>query len=308
MGKNHNLATEAMNNRNEPCWCSSGKKWKKCHFPIAAPKTFLSPDQLRKEYQKRYNILIKTKEQIAGIRASWQLAATILDKVCEKAKAGVTTLELNEYANKLHKEAGAIPAPLGYGDPPFPKSICTSLNDVICHGIPDNTVLKEGDILNIDVTCILNNYYGDCSRMVMVGNVSSEKELVTKVAYESLMLACEILKPELPLNQIGEVITTHAEKHGCSVVDQFVGHGVGVKFHEKPDVFHSRNSLAIPLKPGMIFTIEPMINAGKKQAQIDPFDEWTATTIDGKPSAQWEHTVLITESGYEILTPWKADL
>jgi len=292
-----------MDKRNQACWCGSGEKWKKCHFPITSPDP---AKKIRADYKKRYGILIKTDEEIEGIKASCKLAASILDKVCEKAKAGVTTLELNDYAHKLHLEAGATPAPLGYGDPPFPKSICTSLNDVICHGIPGKTVLKEGDILNIDVTCILKGYYGDCSRMAVIGKVSPEKELVTKVSYECLMLACEILKPDILLSQIGDVITSHAKKHGCSVVDQFVGHGVGIEFHEGPQVFHSKNSLHIPLKPGMTFTIEPMINAGKRTAQIDPFDHWTATTIDAKPSAQWEHTILITESGYEILTPWKA--
>ncbi|WP_068468361.1 methionyl aminopeptidase [Parachlamydia sp. C2] len=293
--------------RNDPCWCGSGQKWKKCHFPQPDPKAKLSSlsSDIRSEYFKKYRILIKDKKQIDGIRASCQLASRILDATCALAKEGVTTLELNDYAHRLHQEAGAIPAPLHYGHPPFPKSICTSLNDVICHGIPDSTPLKEGDILNIDITCILNGYYGDCSRMVTIGRISEEKQLVVDVSYECLMRAISLLKPGIPLFQIGEVIETYAHSKGCSVVNQFVGHGVGVEFHEGPQVPHHRNSNSLLLVPGMTFTIEPMINAGVRDAVIDPYDHWTARTKDGKPSAQWEHTLLITEEGYEILTAWK---
>jgi methionyl aminopeptidase len=259
-------------------------------------------NDIRKEYFKKHQIIIKDEEQIKGIRASCQLAAQILDAVCMLAKAGVTTLELNNYAHRLHQEAGAIPAPLNYGSPPFPKSICTSLNEVICHGIPDQTVLQDGDILNIDVTCILNGYFGDCSRMVCIGNVSEERKLVTDVSYECLMRAIAILKPGIALSLIGETIESHALAKGCSVVNQFVGHGVGLAFHEGPQVLHYRNNNHLLLIPGMTFTIEPMINAGVREAVIDPLDKWTARTKDNKASAQWEHTVLITENGYEILT------
>lgn len=297
-----------MIGRNDLCWCGSGKKWKKCHFP-KEPQTETkmekgTPKDLKELYLKKFNIVLKTEREIAGIRAAGHLAAKILEATCAMAKEGVTTLELNDYAHKLHKEAGAIPAPLHYGDPPFPKSICTSLNEVICHGIPDKTPLKKGDILNIDVTCILNGYYGDCSAMVMVGPVSEEKKRVVDVSYECLMRAIIALKPGAKLNVIGEAIESYAEAHRCSVVHQFVAHGVGVDFHENPQIPHYRNSLAIPLTAGMTFTIEPMINAGVAEGTIDSKDHWTARTVDGKPSAQWEHTVLITETGYEILTPW----
>lgn len=296
-----------MIGRNDPCWCGSGKKWKKCHFPEESKKNerhLYEKDQLKDLYFRKHHIIIKNNEQIEGIKASCRLAARILDETCKLAKPGVTTLELNHFAHQLHTQAGAIPAPLNYGTPPFPMSICTSLNEVICHGIPNKIPLKEGDIMNIDVTCILNGYYGDCSRMVVLGKVSEDKQRVVDVSYECLMRSIAILKPGIPVSLIGQVIEDYATPRGCSVVYQFVGHGVGVDFHEGPQIPHNKNSISIPLVAGMTFTIEPMINAGVREAVIDSYDGWTATTRDGKPSAQWEHTVLITDTGYEILTPW----
>lgn len=288
-----------MIQRNDPCWCGSEVKWKKCHFPIAPER---DSKDLADDYKKKYGILIKTPEQIKGIRRSCKLAAKILDETCKLAISGATTLELNDHAHQLHLDAGATPAPLNYGTPPFPKSICTSFNEVICHGIPDKTELQEGDILNVDVTCILDGYYGDCSRMVTIGTVDHDKKLVTEVSYECLMRSISILKPGLFLNEIGEVIESYALAHNCSVVNQFVGHGVGINFHEPPQIPHHFNRLRIPLAEGMIFTIEPMINAGLRGAVIDPKNQWVARTADNKPSAQWEHTILITDSGHEILT------
>lgn len=294
--------------RNDLCWCSSGKKWKKCHFPDTGPqkKALTSKhdfEKLAKLYYNRYNIILKTPEQIAGIRKAGMLAAEILDAVCNMAKEGITTLDLNDYAHALHLKAGAIPAPLHYGEPPFPKSICTSINDVICHGIPDKRALQEGDILNIDVTTIVNGYYGDCSRMVIIGTATEESRHVVDVSYECLRRAVAILKPGIPISHIGDAIQAYADQEGCSVVNQFVGHGVGIAFHEAPQIPHYRNSVDILLAPGMTFTIEPMINAGERAGIIDEADQWTVRTKDGKPSAQWEYTVLITETGYEILTP-----
>lgn len=293
-----------MLGRNDPCWCGSGQKWKKCHYPQVSPSK--TQEALRDQYLKQYRILLKTPEQIEGIRQSCQLAAQILDATCKMAQAGVTTNELDAFASRLHREAGAIAAPLHYGHPPYPKSICTSLNDVICHGIPDDVPLREGDILNIDVSCILQGYYGDCSRMVTIGSISKDKQLVVDVAYESMMKAIKILKPGMLLHEIGDAIESCATSQGCSVVDQFVGHGVGVQFHEAPQVPHHRNQNRTPLAPGMTFTIEPMINAGVKEGYIEEENMWTARTKDGKPSAQWEHTVLITDTGYEILTLLKS--
>ncbi len=296
-----NFTEIQMLNRNDPCWCGSGKKWKKCHAP-EGPNT--PQEILKSRYLKSYGILLKNPEQIEGIRKSGHLAASILDTLCKHAKAGTTTNELNLLAEKLHKDAGAIPAPLGYGSPPFPKSICTSLNEVICHGIPDDRPLVEGDILNIDVTCILNGYYGDCSRMVAIGAISEEKQRVYDVSYECLKRSTAFLKPGVFVYEIGEVIEDYATSHGCSVVNQFVGHGVGTGFHEAPQIPHHYNKVGIALAEGMTFTIEPMINAGERSAMIDPKDHWTARTSDLKPSAQWEYTILITEKGHEILTPW----
>jgi methionyl aminopeptidase len=285
--------------RNDPCWCGSGKKWKKCHAPIRQPQNF---ESLKKEYLKKHQILLKTPEEIEGIRQASRLAATILKKACAFAKEGVTTEELNEFVIQEHKKAHAIPAPLGYGDPPYPKAICTSLNEVICHGIPDDRPLQKGDILNIDVSTILNGFYGDTSAMVCIGEVSEEKRRVVETSYDCLMRSIQLLKPGVHLSAIGDTIETCAAEKGCSVVDQFVGHGVGIDFHEAPQVPHHYNHMHLLLVPGMTFTIEPMINAGTRKALIDPTDQWTARTADGKPSAQWEHTLLITEEGYEILT------
>ena len=289
-----------MIGRNDPCWCGSQKKWKKCHYPDVGAQSFANQ---KREYKNQHHILLKTPEQIEGIRRSGHLAASILNKLCAHAKAGVTTLELNELANQLHAEAGATPAPLNYGTPPFPKSICTSLNEVICHGIPDNRPLQDGDIMNIDVTCILDGYYGDCSQMVTIGKISEEKQLVTDVSHECLMKSIEILKPGVLVSDIGAMIEDHAHSKNCSVVHQFVGHGVGIRFHENPQVSHCRNDINIPLVEGMTFTIEPMINAGVAEGSILE-DGWTAVTNDRKASAQWEHTLLITGTGCEILTPW----
>lgn len=287
--------------RNNPCWCGSGQKWKKCHWPQLGK----TDDQaLAQQYLKQFGIILKTPIQIAGIRKAGHLAAQILDKVCAIAKAGITTNELNTYAEKLHRQAGAIPAPLGYGDPPYKKSICTSLNDVICHGIPDDIPLKEGDILNIDITAILDGFYGDCSKMVTIGAISAEKKNVIEVSYACLMRAIGVVKPGAKLYEIGQAIEEYATAHHCSVVNQFVGHGVGIDFHEPPQIPHNYNHIHIPLVPGMIFTIEPMINAGVREAIIDPHDHWTARTADGRASAQCEHTILVTQTGAEILTPW----
>jgi len=286
-----------MISRNDFCWCGSEKKWKKCHYPEHAPG-----GPIASTYLQKYGIILKSEFQIQKIREACQITAKILDTICAHAKKGVTTLELDELSRELHKKAGVIPAPLGYGDPPFSKTICTSLNEVICHGIPDKRALQDGDILNIDVSCILDGFFGDASRMVMIGDVSQDKRLVVEVSQECLKRAIAICKPGVPISHIGDAIEDYATEHNCSVVNQFVGHGVGIEFHESPEVPHHYNRSQIPMAPGMIFTIEPMINAGVRDAIIDPHDHWTARTKDGKPSAQWEHTILITENGHEVLT------
>lgn len=285
--------------RNSPCFCGSGKKWKKCHAPELPKENF---DQKRARYKKQYGIILKTPREIEGIKKACKLAAYILNELCNMAKAGVTTNQLNEQADYLHKLHGAIPAPKGYGYPPFPKSICTSLNEVICHGIPDDRPLKEGDIMNIDVTSILEGFYGDCSRMVKIGKVSKDAEHLVSVTETCLAKAIEIVKPGVPFSKIGEVIQNYAHSQKCSVVHQFVAHGVGCEFHENPQIPHNKNSLNVPIEAGMTFTIEPMINLGLAEAVIDSVDHWTAKTIDGKLSAQVEHTLLVTNDGCEVLT------
>ncbi len=286
--------------RNQPCWCGSGKKWKRCHYPQASPGN--DATALQKQYLKQYGIILKTEEQIDKIRAASRLSAQILRTLCETAQVGVTTNQLNTLAIDLHKKAKAVPAPLGYGDPPYTKAICTSLNEVVCHGIPDDRPLQEGDIMNIDVSAILDGYFGDCSAMVMLGTVDPEHKRLVETTRECLNQSIEILKPHVLIKEIGATIERHATRFGYSVVNQFVGHGTGLAFHEPPNIPHHLNSCSIPLAPGMIFTIEPMINLGKRGAVIDADDHWTARTADGKVSAQWEHTVLITETGHEILT------
>jgi methionyl aminopeptidase len=288
-----------MISRNDPCWCGSNKKWKKCHFPEKPQLDFNHNKEL---YAKSYGIILKDDDQIQKIKAACHLASSILDKLCSAAIAGVTTQMLDDMSMQLHKEAKAVPAPLGYSTPPFPKSICTSINEVICHGIPNDVPLKNGDIVNIDVTSILDGYYGDCSRMVAIGEISSDKQLVMDVSKECLSRAIAVCSPGVNISAIGEAIEEYAHSQNCSVVHQFVGHGVGVSFHEPPQIPHYNSNIEIPLTPGMTFTIEPMINAGSPDAVIDPKTQWIATTIDNKPSGQWEHTILITANGHEILT------
>jgi len=286
-----------MITRNDPCWCGSGQKWKKCHYPKMPVGASLA-----KQYLLDYGIVLKTPEQIDKIKAACQITAQILDRLCKAATKGVTTLELDELSRELHKKAGATPAPFGYGSPPYPKTICTSLNEVICHGIPDNRPLQEGDIVNIDASAIVDGFFGDCSRMVTIGEISEEKRRVVEVSLHSLNLAIQICKPGSEVWQIGKAIEDYARSQNCSVVNQFVGHGVGIAFHEPPEIPHHYNNVRIPLVPGMTFTIEPMINAGVREGNLDPKDGWTVRTKDHKPSAQWEHTILITETGHEILT------
>ena len=285
-----------MLERNDPCFCGSGKKWKKCHYP---KKPLIDQSEI---YLKQYGIYLKNEKQIEKIMAACKLAASILNVLCEHAKPGITTNELDKLSMEMHLKAKAKPAPLGYGRPPYPKSICTSINDEICHGIPNERPLEEGDIVNIDVTSILDGYFGDCSKMVIVGGkTTKERKRVVDTSYECLMKAIEICKPGVLLKEIGNVIEKIAAKNKCTVVDQFVGHGVGLGFHEPPQVCHHYNHSTLPLAPGMTFTIEPMINAGVKEAKLDN-NQWTARTLDGKASAQWEHTLLITLDGVEILT------
>jgi len=282
--------------RNDLCWCGSGKKYKKCHME----SDLVSDTAQSKNLKPPKGIRIKDSAEIAGITKCCRLTADVLDMVSKKIKAGITTDEINSWVHEYTISKGGVPAPLEYNG--FPKSVCTSLNNVICHGIPDATVIKNGDIINVDVTCILNGFYGDASRMFMIGEVSPEASKLVTVSKECLDLAIEQVKPYNDFGKIGEVIQKHAEGNGFSVVRDYGGHGIGIKFHEEPHVHHYNvGHRGLPMYPGMIFTIEPMINAGKYQTKLLK-DGWTAITVDGSLSSQWEHTVCVTEKGVDVLT------
>ena len=246
-------------------------------------------------------IPIKTADEIAKMRIASQLAAEALEMIAPHVKIGITTEELNQISHDyIVNTQQAIPAPLNYHG--YPKSICTSLNHVICHGIPCARKLKNGDILNIDITVIKDGYHGDTSKMFLVGKTSILANRLVKTTQECLYIGIQQIKPGAHLNNIGAAIQKHAEKHHYSVVREYCGHGIGKLFHEEPQVLHYGKANTGPiLEPGMIFTIEPMINAGKAALKLLP-DGWTAVTKDHKLSAQWEHTILVTETGYEILT------
>lgn len=247
------------------------------------------------------SILIKTQEQIDGIRKSAQLAARTLKHLESFIKPGMKTIDLDAECEKFVRDNGAIPATKGYKG--YKHSCCISPNDVICHGVPNQYELKFGDIVNIDVTTILGGYYGDTCKMYVVGEASEYAVKLIEATKKCLRIGMEQCYPGNKFGNIGFYIQDYANSLGYSVVHDFCGHGVGVRFHEKPDVLHAAEKNSGPvMKPGMTFTIEPMINAGKARAKIDSKDKWTARTIDGKLSAQFEHTILITDTGYEALS------
>ena len=246
--------------------------------------------------------LIKTEEQIEGIRRSGVVNSGILDLVGKEIKAGMSTAAIDKLVYDYTVDHGAIPAPLNFEG--FPKSVCTSINEVVCHGIPsEKEILKEGDIINVDVSTILDGYYSDASRMFMIGKVSPEKEKLVRVAKECLEIGMKAAKPFGFVGDIGHAIQKHAEKNGFSVVRDLCGHGVGLEFHEEPEVTHfGRKGTGMLLVPGMVFTIEPMINMGTYRVYIAEEDGWTGITDDELPSAQWEHTFVMRENGLEILS------
>ena len=246
-------------------------------------------------------IIIKTPEEIAKMRIVGKLASEVLEMITPFVKEGVTTQELDKICHDyIVNEQDAYPAPLNYHG--FPKSICTSINHVVCHGIPADKKLKKGDILNIDVTVKKDSYHGDTSKMFVIGEVSVMANKLVEVTHECLWKGIELVKPGAHFGDIGEVIEKHAKKFGYSIVDEFCGHGIGKDFHEAPQVMHHGKAGTGPeIKEGMIFTIEPMINVGKRKVSIMK-DRWTAVTKDRSLSAQWEHTILVTKDGYEVLT------
>ncbi|NLA75359.1 MAG: type I methionyl aminopeptidase [Deltaproteobacteria bacterium] len=287
--------------RNDFCPCGSGLKYKKCCL-----KNELSDTKDQKAlYYRKFGIRIKTAKDIAGIRLAGKLAVETLELVREYIRPGVKTDDINTFVHEFTIKNGAIPAPLNYRG--YPKSVCISINEVICHGIPGKRMLADGDIVNIDVTPILGGYYADANMTYLVGNCSSDAKKIVNVARESLKAGMSMIMPGNTIGDIGWAIQQYAEGQGCSVVRDFVGHGVGIDFHEAPQIPHyGRKGQGIRLVPGMVFTVEPMINLGKKELHILS-DKWTAVTDDNSLSAQFEQTFLVTEQGYESLTPFDLD-
>ena len=287
-----------MIDRNSPCWCGSGRKYKKCHYDF---------DEKLMAYEHRGCIvpehnMIKTPEQIEKIKASAQVNIAVLDYVAEHINEGVTTEDIDRWVFEETTRRGAIPAPLNYEG--FPKSVCTSIDEVVCHGIPDpKRVLKNGDIINVDCSTILNGYYSDSSRMFCIGDVSLEKKRLVEIARQSLEVGLKEVKPWNFLGDMGSAIHDFVRENGYSVVREIGGHGIGLEFHEEPWVSYvSEKGTEMLMVPGMMFTIEPMINMGKPDVFVDEDDDWTVYTEDGLPSAQWEIQVLVTEDGYEIIS------
>ncbi len=284
-------------NRNAPCWCGSGKKYKVCHqsfderIAFAAARGQIVPPRE----------IIKNEKQIAGIRESCKINIAVLDEIEEKIHAGMDTAQIDQIVYELTTKLGGVPAPLHYQG--YPYSVCTSVNDQVCHGFPSKeVVLREGDIINVDVSTILNGYFSDSSRMFCIGEVSPEKKRLVQVTKECVELGLKEVKPWGNLGDMGQAVHDHAFANGYTVVREIGGHGVGLAFHEQPWVgYNSKRGEEMLMVPGMIFTIEPMVNMGGADIFIDDKNEWEVYTKDGMPSAQWEIMVLVTEEGHEVL-------
>ena len=282
----------------EKCWCGSGKNYCDCHMEMDLRLREL--EKLGKKIPR--HDMIRNEKQIEGIRKAGKVNTMVLDKVAESIHAGMTTEDIDKIVYDETIRLGGTPACLGFEG--FPKSVCTSINNVVCHGIPsDKVVLRDGDIVNVDCTTIVDGYYGDASRMFEIGNVSEEAHRLVKVTKECLDLAVSKIKPYSHLGDIGYWVSRHAKENGYTVVKELGGHGCGVDFHEDPYVSHiGKRNKGLVLVPGMTFTIEPMINQGGADVCIDDEDGWTIYTWDDSLSAQWEYTLLLTENGLEILS------
>ena len=281
----------------EECWCGSGLAYKDCHAAFDRKL-----DGFRKKHIRvpGHNLL-KTPAQVEMIKKSAEVNVAVLDYVAEHIKAGMTTEDIDQMVYQETVKRGAIPAPLNYEG--FPKSVCTSINDVVCHGIPTSSqVLKEGDIINVDCSTILDGYFSDSSRMFMIGEVSEERRKLVEVTKECVELGIKAVKPWGFLGDMGQAVHDHAFSNGYTVVREIGGHGVGLEFHEEPWVgYNSRRGQEMLMVPGMIFTIEPMVNMGQPDIYVDSDNDWEVYTDDGLPSAQWEIMVLVTEDGHEVL-------
>lgn len=283
--------------RNDLCWCGSKKKYKHCHEAFdqrreaEALKGHMVPD----------NSMIKTPEQIEGIKESSRINTAVLDYVGEHIKAGISTGEIDRWVHEVTTSRGGSAAPLGFDG--FPKSVCTSINEQVCHGIPsDKVILKDGDIINVDASTCYKGYYSDASRMYCIGEVSPEKKRLVQVVHECVELGLKEVKPWGFLGDMAQAVQDHAQANGYRVVEEIGGHGVGLEFHEEPWIgYVGKRGTDLMMAPGMVFTIEPMINMGTKEVYVDEEDNWTVRTVDGKPSAQWEIMVLVTEDGHEVL-------
>lgn len=286
-------------NRNDPCWCGSEKKYKKCHLQFDEKLNALKLAGKKIPTHK----MIKNKAQIEGIRKAAVVNSGLLDYIEEHIHAGMSTEEIDIMAKEYTAKYHATCADYQYMG--FPKHICVSINDVVCHGIPsEDVILKDGDIVNVDATTMLDGYYADASRMFMIGNVSEEAKKLVLDTKKALELGIASIVPyQSCIGDIGKAIETFAKANNYSVVQEFCGHGVGLAIHENPYVFHFEpNEKTVTIVPGMVFTIEPMLNLGKRDVFVDSDDEWTVYTEDGSLSAQWEHTLLVTETGVEIIS------
>ena len=284
--------------RNDPCWCGSGRKYKTCHAAF--------DDKLAKLKALGCKVpphnIIKTPEQIEKIKESAKINIAVLDYIGEHIHEGMNTAEIDKIVYDITTQMGGIPAPLNYEG--YPYSVCTSVNEQVCHGFPsEDVILKSGDIINVDCSTILNGYFSDSSRMYCIGDVSPEKKRLVDVTKECVEKGLEAVKPWGFLGDMGQAVHDHAYNNGYTIVREIGGHGIGLEFHEDPWVsYHSRKGTETVLVPGMIFTIEPMVNMGKEDIYIDDENEWEVYTRDGLPSAQWEVMVLVTEDGYEVLS------
>ena len=284
--------------RNDPCWCGSGKKYKACHAAF--------DEKIARFAQEGHRVptrdLIKNADQIAGIKESAKINVAVLDYIEEHIHAGMSTAEIDKIVYDMTTSMGGIPAPLNYEG--YPYSVCTSVNEQVCHGFPsEDVILKEGDIVNVDCSTILNGYFSDSSRMFCIGEVSPEKKRLVEVTKECVYKGLEAVHPWGFLGDMGQAVHDHAYANGYTIVREIGGHGVGLKFHEEPWVgYHSKKGTEMLLVPGMIFTIEPMVNMGDVEIYIDDENGWEVYTEDGLPSAQWEIMVLVTEYGTEVLS------